>query len=187
MNAFSGVDNEVDVVEVATNQTIRVGAVSGSIAFRGPESGLVVVDSLAADAHVRLLDGVRLQVNAVGAGADVVLGAADDTASGSWHLYGPDNGTPVWLPISETVPGGRIVYGGRLVLNRSWTAKAALWLDATASDSITYLRDVNADTTSVGSRKRHPLVARPSNGPDDLRHGPGAFRDKFHGEPQFVC
>ena len=149
VNAFSGVDNEVDVVEVATNQTIRVGAVSGSIAFRGPASGLVVVDSLAADAHVRLLDGVRLQVNAVGAGADVVLGAADDTASGSWHLYGPDNGTPVWLPISETVPGGRIVYGGRLVLSRSWTAKAALWLDATASDSITYLRDVNADTTSV--------------------------------------
>ena len=149
VNAFSGVNNEVDAVEVATNQTIRVGSVSGSIAFKGPESGLVVIDSLAANAHVRLVDGVRMQVNAVGAGADVVLGATDDTASGSWHLYGPEDRTPVWLPISETVPGGRVVYGGRLVLNRSWTTKVALWLDATASDSFTYLREVNADTTSV--------------------------------------
>ena len=149
VNAFSGVNNEVDVVEVATNQTIRAGTVSGAIAFRGPASGLVVVDSLATNAHVRLVGGVRLQVNAVGAGADVVLGAADDTASGSWHLYGPDAGTPVSLSISETVPGGRIVYGGRLALNRSWTEKVALWLDATAADSITRLRDVNAEATSV--------------------------------------
>jgi len=109
---------------------------------------LVVIDSLAADASVRLVGGVRLKVNSAGEGAAVVLGAADDTSSGEWYISGPDSGSAVCLSISEVVPGGRIVYGGQMTL-RSWKSKVALWSDATAADSITYLRDVNADATSV--------------------------------------
>ena len=151
VNAFKGASSTIDTVEVATNQTIRAGFVEGKIAFKGPESGLVVIDSLAANAEVRLVGGVRLQVNVAASGAHVVLGAADDEVPGSWHVSGPSEGTAVSLAVTEVVPGGRIVYGGRWAF-AGWQDKVALWTDATAADSLTFIRDLNPDATNVNAK-----------------------------------
>lgn len=149
VNAVQGSSDANHVIGVEAYQTLTVGTVSGTVQFNGPATAKVIIGSLSADAKIRLVGGVKLQVNAIGAGAQVVLGGADDTASGVWHIEGPATGDSIYIPVTEVVPGGTIYYGGNIQPWLSWQEKVALWTDATA-DSFMFVREANPEATAVG-------------------------------------
>lgn len=116
VDSLSGNSDLSNKVWVVANNTLTVGSLSGKIQINGDATAKVVVESLAANALVRLVGGVALQVNQAGAGAQVVLGADVDTEPGAWRLFGPESGTAQKLAVSQVVAGGTLAVGGQLDL-----------------------------------------------------------------------
>lgn len=116
IGAIEAVSLVNNALRVQNNQMVTIGSISGQFHLESTGTNTaVVVESLAAGAKLMVDDGVDVTINALGAGAEVVLNNALGTAN--WTLKGPATGERRTLPVSfaEEVPANaQATFGGKL-------------------------------------------------------------------------
>ena len=118
IGAIKAVSLVNNALRVQNNQTVTIGSISGQFHLESTGTNTaVVVESLAAGAKLMVDDGVDVTINALGAGAEVVLNNALGTAN--WTLRGPSDGACLKLPVSfsgEVPANAQATFGGKLEL-----------------------------------------------------------------------